>query len=215
MLTLFGNLESGNVHKAQMILSRRAIPFRRVEVAQVRGEPRRHEFLALNPMGKVPVLLMDDGDVMTESGAILFHFAEGTGLWPEGRRAQAEVLRWMFFEQYSHEAALAVMRYLRNYTDDPARHEERLTELRPRAHLALDAMQARLGGANWLVGETPTIADYALYPYTRMAGEAGVEIEEWPSLLPWLARVEAEPGFLPMYADGAIETLSFVEYFGL
>jgi glutathione S-transferase len=214
MLTLFGNLESGNVHKVQMILARRGVAFRRVDVAQVRGEPRRPEFLALNPIGKVPVLLLDGGDVMTESGAILYHFAEGTGLWPEGRRAQSEVLRWMFFEQYSHEPALAVLRYLRNNSDDLKRHEEYLTGMRPRVHFALDAMQARLGGANWLAGDGPSIADYALYPYTRMADEAGIEIEEWPSLVPWLARVEAEPGFLPVYAEGAAETVSFEDYFG-
>jgi glutathione S-transferase len=214
MLTLFGNLESGNVHKVQMILARRGLPFRRVEVAQVRGEPRRPEFLALNPMGKVPALLLEDGDVMTESGAILYHFAEGTPLWPEGRRAQAEVLRWMFFEQYSHEPALAVLRYLRNYTPEPARHEARLTELRPRAHFALNAMQARLGGASWLAGDGPSIADYALYPYTRMANESGLELEEWPSLSRWLARVEAQPGFLPVYAEGAAETVGFDAYFG-
>src|ERR671910_1815602 len=110
MLTLFGNLESGNVHKVQMLLHRLAIGYRRVDVAQPRGEPRREAYLKINPMGKVPAVTLEDGDVLTESGAILYYFGQGSKLWPGDRRAQAEVLRWMFFEQYSHETALAGMR---------------------------------------------------------------------------------------------------------
>jgi glutathione S-transferase len=106
LITLFGDLESGNVHKAQMILRRIGLPFRRVDVAQSRAEPRRPEFLRLNPIGKVPVVLLENGDVLSESGAILYYFAKDTELWPNDTRAQAEVLRWMFFEQYSHEPTL-------------------------------------------------------------------------------------------------------------
>ena len=98
MITLFGDLESGNVHKVQMILRRVGLPFRRVDVAQRGGEPRRPEFLRLNPIGKVPVVLLENGDVLSESGAILYYFAKDTELWPEDTLSQAEVLRWMFFE---------------------------------------------------------------------------------------------------------------------
>jgi len=94
MITLFGNLESGNVHKAKMILRRVGLPFRRVDVSQARGEPRRPEFLKLNPIGKVPTILLDDGDILSESGAILYYFAKDTELWPEDIGAQTEVLRW-------------------------------------------------------------------------------------------------------------------------
>ena len=99
MITVFGNLESGNVHKVQMLLHRLAIKFRRVDVAQPRGEPRRPEYLKINPIGKVPAVIFEDGDVLTESGAILYYFAQGTKLWPGDRRAQAEVLRWMFLQK--------------------------------------------------------------------------------------------------------------------
>jgi glutathione S-transferase len=111
LLTLFGSLDSGNVHKAQMILRRAGQSYRRVDVAQTRGEPRDRNFLAVNPMGKVPAVLREeDGRVMTESGAILYYFSQGTSLWPGSLDDRTEVLRWMFFEQYSHEPTLAVMR---------------------------------------------------------------------------------------------------------
>ena len=144
MITLFGNLESGNVHKVAMLFHRLEIPYRRVDVAQPRGEPRHPAFLALNPIGKVPAVMLDDGDVLTESGAILYHFAQGTPLWPDGLRERTEVLRWMFFEQYSHEPALAVMRYLRLFADGPEKYKDRLEELRPRAYHALSVLDRQL-----------------------------------------------------------------------
>src|ERR1700751_278604 len=116
MLTLFGNLDSGNVHKVQMILGARRLPFRRFDVPQDRNEPRHPAFLKINPMGKVPALILENGDILTESGAMLFYFARSTPLWPNDLRRQTEVLRWMFFEQYSHEPALAVLRYLKLFS---------------------------------------------------------------------------------------------------
>lgn len=214
MLTLFGNLDSGNVHKVQMILARRGLPFRRVDVRQDRGQPRDARFLALNPMGKVPAVQFPDGDVLTDSGALLFHFAEGTPLWPRNRRAQAEVLRWMFFEQYSHEPALAVLRYLQRFTPDPAAHAARIAELMPKAEAALGVLEARLAAADFVAAPEPTIADYALYPYTRLGSEIGFAPARWPAVDRWLARVESLPGFLPLYADGAAETVAFEQHFG-
>ena len=115
MLTLLGNLESGNVHKIQMMLAYLNLRFARVDVAQTRDEPRRPEFLALNPMGKVPVVVLDGGDVLAESGAVLYWFGRDTPLWPRDSLAQTEVLRWMFFEQYSHEPYIAVARNIITY----------------------------------------------------------------------------------------------------
>jgi glutathione S-transferase len=213
MLILFGNLESGNVHKVQMLLYRLGIKYRRVDVAQPRGEPRREEYLKINPMGKVPSVKFEDGDVLTESGAILYYFGQGSKLWPGDRRAQAEVLRWMFFEQYSHEPALAVMRYLIHFAEGSNRHKERLEELRPRATRALMAMEHQLRLWKFVAAETITIADIALYPYTAWADESGVSLEEYPAIRRWLGQVEAEPGFLPLMRDGAAELLSFADYF--
>jgi len=213
MLTLFGNLDSGNVHKVQMILYARGMAFRRVDVRQDRGQPRDARFLSLNPMGKVPAVILADGDVLTDSGALLYYFAEGTALWPKDRRRQAEVLRWMFFEQYSHEPALAVMRYLTRFGGQAPRRDERLAELEPKAVLALDVMQRRLATADWIAGPAPTIADMALYPYTLLAPEIGLDLARWPAVVRWLARLEAGERFLPVYQDAAAEVMAFEAYF--
>jgi glutathione S-transferase len=165
-------------------------------------------------MGKVPAVLREDGRVITESGAILYYFAHGTSLWPEDLDDRTEVLRWMFFEQYSHEPTLAVMRYLRHFVNDPERHADRVAELEPGARHALGVMAARLRGSDWLVAGGCTIADYALYPYTSSADSAGFDIGEFPGIENWLARVESQPGFVPLGSDGAVETLTFTEYFG-
>jgi glutathione S-transferase len=212
VLTLFGNLESGNVHKVQLILAHLRLRYVMVDVAQTRGEPRRPEFLALNPMGKVPVVVLDGGDVLTESGAILYWFGRDTALWPGDNRAQAEVLRWMFFEQYSHEPALAVLRYERRFAVTPA-PEERVRELETKAHRALAAMRARLERSEWIACDSPTLADYALYPYTRWADEAGVDLTEHPAVEHWLSRIEALPRFVPLRSHRAIRVESFETYF--
>ena len=213
MLTLFGNLDSGNVHKVQMILARIGEPYRRVDVAQTRNEPRDEHFLAINPMGKVPAVLRQDGRVMSESGAILYYFSQGTPLWPTGADTQTAVLRWMFFEQYSHEPSLAVMRYLRHFVDSPDLHTERVAELAPKGHHALSVMESRLGNNEWLAADACTIADYALYPYTRSADSAGFRIDEFPGIAQWLNRMEAQAEFIPLGSDGAVETLCFADYF--
>jgi glutathione S-transferase len=214
LLTLFGNLDSGNVHKVQMILRRTGRSYRRVDVAQTRNEPRSAAFLALNPMGKVPAVLREDGRVLTESGAILYYYSQGTGLWPDGIDARVDVLRWMFFEQYSHEPSLAVMRYLRHFSDDPGRHAGRVSELEPKARHALGVMESRLGNNEWLVEGACTIADYALYPYTRSADCVGFEIADFPGIQRWLARIESQPDFIAFGEEGAVEIQSFSDYFG-
>ncbi|MGD9806338.1 MAG: glutathione S-transferase family protein [Hyphomicrobiaceae bacterium] len=214
MLTLFGNLDSGNVHKVQMILHRRAIPFRRVDVRQDLGQPRDQRFLAVNPMGKVPAVLFDNGDALSDSGALLFHFAEGTALWSEDRRVQAEVLRWMFFEQYNHEPALAVLRYLKRFAAPEDVDASRMADLEDRSRFALGVMEQRLRTSDWITGSAATIADLALYPHTFLAPETGLDLAEWPSVARWLQRVEASPDHLPVYADAACEVIAFEAYFG-
>jgi len=214
MLTLFGNLDSGNVHKVQMMLYVREIPFRRVDVRQDRGQPRDPRFLAVNPMGKVPAVRFPDGDMLSDSGALLFHFANGTDLWPGDPRSQAEVLRWMFFEQYSHEPALAVLRYLKRFAAPADVDPRRLADLEERSRFVLGVMEQRLTEAEWIAGATATIADLALYPYTHLAPETGLDPDTWPSVARWLHRIEAMPRHLPVYADAAREVVAFESYFG-
>src|SRR2546422_840792 len=211
LLTLFGDLNSGNVHKAQMILRRIGMPYRRVDAAQSRGEPRTKEFLEINPIGKVPTVLFDNGDVLSESGAILYFFGKATDLWPNDVRAQSEVLRWMFFEQYSHESSIAVMRYLKHYTTGIG-SASRIRELEPKAHHALGVMEKRLSANEWLAGETCSIADFALYPYTRVMDESGIDPRNYSSVNRWLGELEDQENFLVMGRDGAQKSITFAEY---
>jgi len=113
MLTLYGFLRSGNVYKIRLLLAQLGIPHRRVEVSQITADTARADFRAINPVGKVPTVVFDDGRMLSESGAILQYLANGTQFWPQDPWHQAQVLRWMFFEQYSHEPAIAVNRTLR------------------------------------------------------------------------------------------------------
>jgi len=215
MLTLFGNLDSGNVHKVQMILKYRGLPYRRVDVRQDRGQPRDPRFLEVNPMGKVPAVRFPDGTVLSDSGALLFYFSSETPLWPSGLREQAEVLRWMFFEQYSHEPALAVLRYLQRFAPDRDAHRERIAELAAKSKFVLGVLEQRLTAGDWIAGATATIADYALYPYTRWMEEVGFSRRDWPAIDRWLIRLEQMPEFLPLYTDGASDAIEFSEYFQL
>ena len=195
MITLFGNLESGNVHKVQLILHYIHRPFRRVEVYQTLNQPRRPEFLQLNPIGKIPVVLLDNGDILSESNAILFYFAQDTSLWPDEPRAQTEVLRWLFFEQYSHEPTLSGIRYLSRYTENPQQHTEQIQRLKPKARYALEAMENQLRKHRWLTSDSCSIADYALYPYTRFADESGFNLTRYPDIERWMSQSKNNPIF--------------------
>ena len=198
-----------------MILYAQRRPFRRVDVRQDLDQPRDPRFLKVNPIGKVPALLLEDGDVLTESGAILFFLARNTQLWPQDPRQQTEALRWMFFEQYSHEPALAVLRYLKLFTKKMQGKATRIKELEKKSRAALDVLEHRLNNSDWMAGSVPTIADYAIYPYTRLAGEISLSLEDWPSISNWLNRFEKLDYFLPIYSDAATEVIAFDEYFAM
>jgi glutathione S-transferase len=160
-------------------------------------------------MGKVPAVRFADGTVLSDSGALLFFFSSGTPLWPEVLRDQAEVLRWMFFEQYSHEPALAVLRYLRRFAPDRDAHQERIAELVAKSEFVLGVLEKQLARSEWIAGPATTIADYALYPYTRWMEEVGFSHHDWPAIDSWLDRFERIPKILPLYADGASQIIVF------
>ncbi len=196
MVTLYGNLESGNVYKVRLLLARLGIAHVRVEVNQVDGDPKTPEFRAINPIGKVPALRFDDGRVLSESGAILYYLAQGTPMWPDGPWHHAQVLRWMFFEQYSHEPAIAVNRYILNYMADASGQAARVAENAEKGAHALGVMEAQLGAQDWLAAGRHTIADIALYAYTHTANEAGFDLAAYPAIGRWLARIAAQPGHI-------------------
>jgi glutathione S-transferase len=205
MLTLYGDLDSGNVYKVRLALAQLGIPYRRIDTTQNRGETRTAEFRALNPIGKIPTLVFDDGRMLSESGAILFYLAQGTSLFPADGWDQAQVLRWMFFEQYSHEPYIAVNRHWRLHLPPAARLSERMADNHARGDQALAVMEQHLGGCDWLAGGSYSIADIALYAYTHSAGEGGFDLALYPAIGNWLARVREQPCHLSQFTEGSTE----------
>jgi glutathione S-transferase len=197
---LYNSPVSGNCYKVRLLLAHLGIPYERRTV-DVADRSNRPELLGgLNPALRVPTLVLDDGRPLAESGAILWYFGEGTRFVPEDPYQRAQVLQWMFFEQYDHEPALAVVRFWLAYSARPEDFADRVEERQAAGHRALGAMERHLEGRELLVGGSLTIADIALYAYTHVADEGGFDLGAYPAVLAWLERVAAEPGHVPIDA---------------
>jgi len=197
VLRLYDHLASGNAYKVRLLLHQLGIPFERVEMDIVRGETRTPEFLARNPNGRIPTLELEDGTHLAESNAILFYLAEGTPFLPAGRLERALVLQWMCFEQYSHEPNIATVRFwLHTGLDDERR--AMLPLKRRLGHDALAVMDGHLRARSFFVGERYSIADIALYAYTHVAHDGGFDLKRFPAVRAWIARVQAQPGYVGM-----------------
>lgn len=198
MLTLYDFLSSGNGYKVRLLLGQLGIAYRYVETDILKGETRTAEFLAINPNGKIPTVVLEDGRVLSESNAILYYFARDTPLFPEERYHQAQVMQWLFFEQYTHEPAIAVSRFICHFLPSDHPRQAELDTLRTRGYAALGVMEATLADHPFLVGGGYSIADIALYAYTHVADEGGFDLEEFPGIRAWLARVREQPRYLPI-----------------
>jgi glutathione S-transferase len=198
MLTLYDNLDSGNGYKVRLLLAQLTIPYRRVEMDIFSGASRTPEYLAKNPNGRIPALGLDDGTILAESNAILFYLAEGTAFWPTERIARAQVLQWMFFEQYSHEPYVATPRYiLRHLPEDSPRRKE-MPERLAKGRDALKVMDEHLASHAFFAGGRYSIADIALYAYTHVAGEGGHDLSPYTHVRVWLSLVAAQPDHIPI-----------------
>jgi glutathione S-transferase len=200
MLRLHDFLSSGNGYKCRLLLHQLGIPYERVELDILKGETRTPEFLAKNPNGRIPALELEDGTVLAESNAILFYLAEGTPFLPQGRLERAQALQWLFFEQYSHEPFVAVARFIRHLLPEDSPRRAELPRLERGGYAALGVMERRLADRPFLVADRYTIADIGLYAYTHVAGEGGFDLEPYPAVRAWLARVAAQPGHVPITA---------------
>ena len=178
------------------MLSRLGIPFERIELSVV-DRSNREDVIgrAANPALRVPTIQLDDGRYLGESNAILWYFAEGTELVPDDRYERAQVLQWMFFEQYDHEPNLAVARFWLHVLGG-APEGQSLEAKQEGSRKAIGAMESHLFGRTFLVDERFTIADIALYAYTHVAEEGGVSLEPYPSVREWIERVAAQPGHI-------------------
>jgi glutathione S-transferase len=199
-MLLYDSPVSGNCYKVRLLLAHLGVPYERRSV-DVADRSNRPELLGgLNPALRVPTLVLDDGRPLAESGAILWFFGEGTRFVPADPYARAQVLQWMFFEQYDHEPAIAVARFWLRYSGRPEAFADRLPERQAAGYRALDAMERHLDGRPYLVGDAMTLADVVLYAYTHVADEGGFDLERYPAIRGWLERVASEPGHVPIEA---------------
>lgn len=198
-MKLYAMTDSGNCYKVRLLLAKLGIPFEHVETSSRDGTTRRPEFLAKNPNGKVPLLELDDGRFLSESNAILLYLAGGTRFLPNDRYERALVHQWLFFEQYSHEPFIAVRRALLMYPERAAQATpERLAATLEGGNRALGVMEQQLKSKPFLVDSAMTVADIALYAYTHDAHNGGFDLGAFPAVSAWLARVEGDPGHVPM-----------------
>ena len=198
-MLLYNSQVSGNCYKVRLLFAHLDIEYDRLEMDVLDRSNRREVLGELNPALRVPTLVLDDGRALAESNAIIFHFAEGTQYLPEDSFERAQVLQWLFFEQYSHEPNIAVVRFWVRYSDAPPADAE--VETRRRAgYAALDAMERHLSSRTFHVGERFTIADISLYAYTHVAAEGGFDLAGYPAIGAWLDRVAGQPGHEPITA---------------
>ncbi len=194
---------SGNCYKIRLTAAHVGIPLERRQYDILKGETRTAEFLGeVNADGRIPVLQLGD-DFLPESNAACVYLAHGTPLIPVDRFAHADMLRWMFWEQYSHEPNIATVRFWRRWVGEDALSELQRAMLPGKiaaGHAALALMDAHLGRTDFLVGSGLTLADIALYAYTHVAEEGGFDLQPYPNVRAWIARVAAQPGHVAIDA---------------
>ena len=199
-MRLYDYLPSGNGYKVRLLLHRLGLAYELVELDIEKGETRTPAYLKKNPNGKIPLLELEDGTCLAESNAILFYLAEGTSFLPDDRLGRAQVLQWMFFEQYSHEPYIAVLRFWTFSGQLDQQSDDDVAERRRRGYAALDVMEEQLANSPFFAGECYSIADIALYAYTHVAHEGGFELDAHPQVRAWLQRVRSQPGHVPLEA---------------
>ncbi|HGU9766108.1 TPA: glutathione S-transferase family protein [Acinetobacter baumannii] len=197
-MIIYGDVNSGNCYKIKLLLSLLNINHRWIHVDILNKDTQTAEFLYLNPNGKIPVLVLDDGRVLSESNAILGYLAEGTELIPADPYMKAKMYQWMFFEQYSHEPFIAVARFINKYLGLAPERIEEYHKLQPKGHKALSIMNKALVEHDYLVGNKFTIADIALYAYTHVAEEGGFDLKLYPNIQEWCQRIQKYPKYVSM-----------------
>lgn len=198
MYKVYGDMLSGNCFKVKLILQFLGIPHEWQHVDIVAGETQTSEFKAINPAGKIPVLIIDETKSLSESNAIINYLADGSSFLPSTAFERAQVLQWQFFEQYSHEPYIAVARYINTFLGLPEEKRELYESKQQGGHNALAVMENHLAQHDFFVGTQPTIADISLYAYTHVADEGGFDLSNYPNINKWLNRMSELDGYVPM-----------------
>ena len=200
-MLLYDSPVSGNCYKVRLLLAHLGIPYERRAMDVVDRSDRPEVLGGLNPALRVPTIVLEDGRPLAESNAILWYFGDGTPFVPEDPYERAQVLQWMFFEQYDHEPAIAVARFWLSYSGRTEEFADRLPERTAAGHTALAAMEQHLDGRGFLVADRFSIADIALYAYTHVAHEGGFDLDPYPAIRAWLDAVASVPGHVPIDAE--------------
>lgn len=214
-MKLYDTQRSGNAWKVRLLAGLLGMPLERETLSIDRGDLRSPGFLAIAPMGQVPVLALDDGTHLGESMAILYFLAQGSPWWPSDAARQAQVLAWLSFEQERHMKPLAQLRlHLALHRDrDPASEEfVRFAHEARQSLQILDAQLSRQGPTGWVAtADAPSIADVALYPYTRLAPMGGIALSAYPAITAWLGRIEQLPGYQLLFPGAPEKNFSTSE----
>lgn len=193
-MQLYDYLPSGNSYKVRWVAARLGLKYDHIEVDIHAGDTHTEAFLALNPAGQIPLLVLDDGRTLAESNAIIRFLADGSDLVPADPYAHAKMLQWQFWEQYRHEPAIAVARFICNY--DREMRSDELAALMPKGEAALATMDAHLADRDWFVGQECSLADVSLYAYTHVAEEGGFDLSQYSAVQAWLIRFASQPNHL-------------------
>ncbi len=198
MLKLYEYPPSGNCYKIRLLLTQLDMTFERISVDIVKGETRTPEFLQKNPNGKIPLVELEPGKYLSESNAIIYYFSQNTPFFPTNLFEQAQVMQWMFFEQYSHEPNIATSRYWISVLEKAEEYQEALQQKQKLGNMALSVMEKHLKQHQFFVGNNYTIADICLFAYTHVADEGGFDLTQFPAIENWIQRVKQQPKYVPI-----------------
>ena len=199
-MKIYGDSISGNCLKVKWVADSLGLSYEWIETDVLASASRTPTFLAMNPAGQVPAVILDDGRPLAQSNAIILHLAEGSDLIPVDAYDRARMLEWMFWEQYSHEPAIAVRIARKHFLKQ--RDEELDPALMTKGKAALARMETQLRNTPYLVGAELTLADIALVAYTRYAHRGGFQLADYPAVRDWVERVEGELGLESALASG-------------
>ncbi|MGB3262894.1 MAG: glutathione S-transferase family protein [Microcoleus sp.] len=196
MFKLYEYSPSGNCYKVRLLLTQLNIPFDRTEINILQKESRTPEFLVKNPNGRIPVLEIAPGKFLFESNAIMFYLSEKTEFFPSDKFERAQVMQWLFFEQYSHEPYIATSRFWISVLGKAEEYKEALQQKQAPGYAALGVMEQHLEKNDFFVGDRYSIADIGLFAYTHVAGEGGFNLTGFPAIQSWIGRVKNQPRYI-------------------
>jgi glutathione S-transferase len=199
-MLIYGDKRSGNCYKLQLLLALLGKACEWVDVDILKGECRTDTFLAKSPNGKIPILELDDGRVLSESNAIMHYLASGSTFIPTSPFTFATLLQWQFFEQYSHEPYIAVARYINLYLGLPEDRKAEYEAKQAGGYRALEVMDKQLSQTPFLLGNQISLADISLFAYTHVAHEGGFDLAAYPAIRNWITLIKDQKGFIPMEA---------------